>query len=145
MADLPFELRPSATVRPLLAGPFALAELSRLRHEIEVASRSCGLSDDDIDDWVTAVNELMINVIRHGGGRGTVRLLLRERLTCEVTDEGPGFDAARYIGRTERPPLADTGGMGLWMVGRLADFLLADSGPGGTTIRIAARTGGVTS
>jgi hypothetical protein len=30
--------------------------------------------------------------------------------------------------------------MGLWVVGQLANYLLVDSGPAGTTIRIAART-----
>ena len=38
--------------------------------------------------------------------------------------------------------MSATGGMGLWVVGQMADYLLVDSGPAGTTIRIAARTRG---
>ncbi|MEU1394726.1 ATP-binding protein [Micromonospora zamorensis] len=132
---------PSAR-KPLLSTSFTLADLTHVRHEVEAASRRCGLGQDEIENWVTAVNELMINVIRHGGGRGGLRLLLDGQLTCEVTDHGPGFDTAHYLPRTERPPLSETGGMGLWVVGQMADYLLVVSGPAGTTIRIAARTSG---
>jgi hypothetical protein len=67
-------------------------------------------------------------------------MLRKGQLTCKVTDQGRGFDTAGYFPCTERPPLSDTGGMGLWVVGNMADYLLVDSGPAGTTIRIAART-----
>jgi serine/threonine-protein kinase RsbW len=140
VVDLPLDRQPSVPPLPMLATPFTLAELAGVRHEVEAFSRRCGLDGDQLDDWVTAVNELMINAIRHGGGRGTVRVFLQSRLTCEVTDHGRGFNTAQYVPRIARPPLAGTGGMGLWMVGRMADFLVVDSGAGGTTIRIAART-----
>ncbi|MFC4017067.1 ATP-binding protein [Micromonospora sp. GCM10011542] len=118
-----------------------LTDLTRVRREVKAVSHRCGLDDDQIEDWITAVNEHMINVIRHGGGRGTVRLLLlNDRVTCEVTDHGPGFKTAHYVPRAERPSLSDAGGMGLWVVGQIADFLLVHSGPAGTTIRIAPRT-----
>ncbi|MET8042219.1 ATP-binding protein [Micromonospora sp. NPDC005215] len=126
--------------KPLFSTSFALADLTRVRREVEAASRRCGLAHDEIENWVVAINELMINVIRHGGGRGAVRLLLDGQLTCEVTDQGRGFNTGHYFPRTERPPLSETGGMGLWVVGRMADYVLVDSGPAGTTIRIAART-----
>ena len=143
MADPP-DQRSSAAATCLLATSLTLVELARARREVEAVSRRCGLADDRLEDWITAVNELMINVIRHGGGRGAVRLLLLGgRFTCEVTDHGPGFDVARYLRRTERPPLSGTGGMGLWVVGRLAEFVLVDSGPAGTTIRITPRATGV--
>ncbi len=141
MADAPLDHRPAAA-QQLLAAPFALTDLARVRHRIEAVSRSCGLSDPEVGDWITAVNELMINAVRHGGGCGTVRLLLDARLTCEVTDQGAGFDTTRYVSRSGRPPLSADGGMGLWMVGQLAEFLHVGSGPTGTTIRIAARVGG---
>lgn len=140
MANPPLDQRPYAAAEPLVSTSFALPDLARVRREVEAGSRRCGLDDDRIEDWITAVNELLINVIRHGGGRGAVRLLfLDDRLTCEVTDRGPGFHTAHYVPLTERPPLSDTGGMGLWVVGQLAEFLLVDSGPAGTTIRIAPR------
>lgn len=140
MADPPLDQRSSAAATCLLATSLTLVDLAAARREVEAVSRRCGLAGDRLEDWITAVNELMINVIRHGGGRGTVRLLLLSgRFTCEVTDHGPGFAIAHYLQRTERPPLSGTGGMGLWVVGRLAEFVLVDSGPAGTTIRITPR------
>jgi anti-sigma regulatory factor (Ser/Thr protein kinase) len=138
VVDAPLDHRP-VTAQQLFAAPFALTDLARVRHRIEAVSGRCGLSDIEVEDWITAVNELLINAVRHGGGRGTVRLLLEARLTCEVTDQGAGFDPTRYVRRSERPPLSAEGGMGLWTVGQLAEFLHVDSGPTGTTIRIAAR------
>ena len=132
--------QPSPTVaRPLLTARFDLVRLRPVRHDIETASRGLGLHDEQVDDWITAVNELLINAIRHGGGDGTVRLWQEDRLICEVTDEGPGFDAAAHLSRSQRPAFSGTGGMGLWVVGELADYVSVDSGPSGTTIRIAAR------
>jgi anti-sigma regulatory factor (Ser/Thr protein kinase) len=139
VADTPLDQRPSAA-NPLLSTAVTLAELSRVRHAVEAVSRRTGLDGEPLDDWITAVNELMINVIRHGGGRGTVCLLVVDgRFTCEVTDSGPGFDPVQYVPRTERPTVSGIGGMGLWMVGQMADFLVIDSSPTGTVIRIAAR------
>ncbi|MGW5561158.1 ATP-binding protein [Micromonospora sp. NPDC003944] len=139
MANPPLDRHAPTAGKPLFSTPFTLADLNRVRHDVEAVSRRYGLDHDDIENWVHAVNELMINVIRHGEGAGNLRLLLDGQLICEVSDQGRGFDAARYVPCTERPPLSDTGGMGLWVVGQMADYLLVDSGPGGTTIRIAAR------
>jgi anti-sigma regulatory factor (Ser/Thr protein kinase) len=140
VGDPPLEQRPSTTAELLLEASFGLAEVTRVRHQIEVVSRRRGLDDDTVEDWIIAVNELMINVIRHGGGRGTVRLLLLAgRFTCEVADCGPGFDTAHYLARTERPRLSGAGGMGLWMVGQMTESLLINSGPAGTTIYVSPR------
>ncbi|NGM16252.1 ATP-binding protein [Verrucosispora sp. WMMA2044] len=142
MADPTFDPRPRAAAKPLLSTSFTLKDLARVRGEVEAASRRCGLDDDQVEDWITAVNELMINAIRHGGGRGTVRLLLvNDRMACEIGDCGPGFNIADYVPRRERPSLSSNGGMGLWVVEQMTKFLLLDSGPAGTTIRITPRTG----
>jgi serine/threonine-protein kinase RsbW len=140
MADPPLQQRPSRAAKPLLAASFTLVELAQVRHEVAAVSRRCGLDDAELEDWITAVNELLINAVRHGGGRGTVCLLQDDRFICEVTDHGPGFNAAHYLPRVERPPLSGTGGMGLWVIAQTADYVLVDSGSTGTTIRIAART-----
>ncbi|MEU7841601.1 ATP-binding protein [Micromonospora sp. NPDC049114] len=140
MADPPLDQHAPGAGKALFSSAFTLLDLTRVRHEVEAVSRRCGLAHDEIENWVIAVNELMINVIRHGGGQGGLRLLLNGQLTCEVTDQGRGFNTARYVPSAERPPLSDAGGMGLWVVGRMADYVLVDSGPAGTTIRIAARS-----
>ncbi|MEW1589899.1 ATP-binding protein [Micromonospora vinacea] len=140
MANPPLDHQASTGWKPLFSTSFGLADLNRVRHEVEAVSRRCHLDHDEIENWVIAVNELMINVIRHGGGEGGLRLLLDGQLICEVTDQGRGFNTARYFPRAERPPLSGAGGMGLWVVGQMADYLLVVSGPEGTTIRIAARS-----
>ncbi|MEU7588124.1 ATP-binding protein [Micromonospora sp. NPDC049230] len=140
MAVPPRDQHAPTAATPVFSTSFALTDLARVRNEVEVVGRRCGLGQDETEDWVTAVNELLINAIRHGGGGGSVRLLLDDQLMCEVTDQGRGFNSAHYVPGAERPPLSGMGGMGLWMVGQLADYLFVASGPAGTTIRIAART-----
>ncbi|MFF3853193.1 ATP-binding protein [Micromonospora sp. NPDC002575] len=140
MANPPLGQDAPTVGKPLFSTSFTLTALTRVRHEVEAVSRRCGLDHDELENWVVAVNELMINVIRHGGGNGSVRLLLGGPLICEVADQGRGFNTAHYFPRAERPPLSHAGGLGLWIVGQMADYLLVDSGPAGTIIRIAART-----
>ncbi|MBM0275433.1 ATP-binding protein [Micromonospora sp. STR1s_6] len=88
MANPPRDQHVPTAGKPLFSTSFTLADLARIRDEVAAVSRRCGLGHDEIEDWVTAVNELLINVIRHGGGKGAVRLLLNGQLTCEVTTRG---------------------------------------------------------
>lgn len=105
----------------LLCVSFTRDNFTALRHVIAARAAAAGLSGDRLDDFVLAVNELIINAIRHGGGHG--RVVLRPRghvaLTCEVQDHG---------GPTELPSIPDTpptgtGGRGLWLARRLTDAL----------------------
>jgi Histidine kinase-like ATPase domain/MEDS: MEthanogen/methylotroph, DcmR Sensory domain len=84
-----------------------------------------------------AVGELAANSIRHGGGRGTVRVWTepgddRGLLVVEVADAGRLDDP--LAGRRPATP-HQRGGRGLLMVHHLADLVRAFSGPGGTTTR----------
>jgi anti-sigma regulatory factor (Ser/Thr protein kinase) len=117
VANPPLDQRLCTAAKPLLPTSFTLEDLTRVRREAESVSRRCGIDDQQSKDWITAVNELLINVIRHGGGRGTVRLLLlNDRFTCEVTDHGRGFNTADYVPCLERPSVSDTGGNKVWVV-----------------------------
>jgi hypothetical protein len=42
-----------------------------------------------------------------------------------------------YLGRSARPRVSATGGMGLWIVQQMTDAVTIDSGPTGTTARIS--------
>lgn len=98
------------------------------------------MTADRLDDFVVAVNELLTNAVRHGGGGG--RLTLRHaagRVECEVSDEGPGLTDALPGRRTARPATDQPGGWGLWLVEELADAFEVVSGSGGTTVRISSR------
>ncbi|HEX5740783.1 MAG TPA: SpoIIE family protein phosphatase [Pilimelia sp.] len=125
--------------RPLLAVEFTAGELGAVRHEVEAVSRRSGMDGDALDDWVTAVNELMVNAVRHGGGAGQVTLRHEGRLVCEVRDRGTGFVADAYLARATRPPVSPTGGMGLWIVRQMAEVLSLTSGPGGTAVRVTVK------
>jgi anti-sigma regulatory factor (Ser/Thr protein kinase) len=124
--------------RVLMAGAFSPGQLAAIRGRISRFAAGAGLNDEGREDFVTAVNEALTNVVRHGGGTGTLRLWHDHDLVCEVCDTGPGFDARIYAGRTTRPAASGSGGLGLWLVRRLSPRSEIHSGPGGTRVRIVA-------
>jgi serine/threonine-protein kinase RsbW len=108
-----------------------------LRHAVASAAASAGLTGDRLDDFVVAVNELLTNAVRHGGGAGRVELWREDgAVVCEVSDRGAGLE------QPDLPmlPAPDVpGGRGLWLAGELADELEIESGEQGTAVRIASR------
>lgn len=135
------------TVRPddaqiLIAEHFDLQRVTWLRHVVASCAGECGLSGDRLDDFVLAVNELLTNAVRHGGGAGRLRLWRDEAaVVCEVSDTGDGLDPG-WRGNGDRPPLDTPGGWGLWLVERLADAVQVDTGAGGTSVRIRSAVDG---
>lgn len=128
--------------RLLLAAAITADQLPAVRHRVATLARGCGLGEERADDWVTAVNELMTNVVRHGGGAGELRVWRGGHLICEVRDNGPGFSATDYLSPRHRPALSQTGGMGLWIARQMTDDLEIDSGPAGTVVRITTAVPG---
>jgi serine/threonine-protein kinase RsbW len=129
-------------VRPLLAVPISHGGLPVIRARVETIARECGLSAERTIDWVTAVNELMANALRHGGGTGELRMWLDGDLFCEVRDHGSGFAAGPYTERDDRPAPSGEGGMGLWIARQMCDSLEIESGRSGTVVRIRTRMRG---
>jgi anti-sigma regulatory factor (Ser/Thr protein kinase) len=95
------------------------------------------LGETRTHDLVLAVNELATNSVRHGGGKGTLRMWVQENvLVCEIHDAGHIVDP--HAGRT--PPTPDqSSGRGLWVVRSLADLMQIHTSPVGTTVRIQMR------
>jgi serine/threonine-protein kinase RsbW len=120
----------------LLETSFAEGELLAVRRRLEEVARGCGLTPDEAYDWLIAVNELMANAIRHGGGSGELRVWRDPDLWCEVRDRGPGFAAGPYLEPRDRPTPSPHGGMGLWIARRMTGDMLIESGPSGTTVRV---------
>lgn len=121
---------------PLLAVPIRPGGLPAIRLEVEDIGRDYGLSTDRTSDWVTAVNEVMVNALRHGGGAAALRVWVDGDLLCEIRDRGPGFHAGPYLCPSGRPLPTDHGGLGLWIARRMSDGMRIDSGPAGTVVRL---------
>ena len=125
----------------LLAETFDREQVTGIRHGVAACVEASGLDGQRLDDFVLAVNELITNAVRHGGGRGWLRLWCADRVVyCTVSDTGTGIDSDRLDNR--RRPTPDTaGGWGLWLARQLSDDMLVRTGPTGTTVRISAAVG----
>ncbi|MEV0617433.1 ATP-binding protein [Nonomuraea sp. NPDC050404] len=127
----------------LLACDFTLDELAGLRDAVAGQAARAGLVGARGDDFVLAVHEGAVNAVDHGGGSGRVRLWrTRTLLCCQISDDGPGLPAYRRWARLRgpigrRPEPRETGGRGLWLIGRLADDSSLSSGPHGTIVQLA--------
>lgn len=85
-------------------------------------------------DLAVAVAEVATNSVRHGGGRGTLRVWEQDgALVCEVRDGGRIEDP--MVGR-RMPPLDAQGGRGLWLANHLSDLVQVRSTARGATVRI---------
>jgi serine/threonine-protein kinase RsbW len=110
--------------------------LSRLRSAIAEWARRCGITGQLAHDLVLIANELATNVIRHGGGRGKMRLWCDDgRATCQVSDWGAGMPDPDRAGTVRADPDSVTG-RGLWMVRRMSQRMHITTGPTGTTVTV---------
>ena len=123
----------------LLSEDFDHGRVTALRHAVASAAAGCGLAGDRLDDFVVAVNELLTNAVRHGGGSGNVALWRAgDSVVCEVTDHGSGLPGGRSA-HPARPTGDEPGGWGLWLAGRLTDSFDMTTGSIGTAVRISTR------
>ncbi|MEV0000756.1 ATP-binding protein [Micromonospora sp. NPDC050980] len=122
----------------LIAEAFDQAQVTELRHSVTSCAHAVGLAGQRLDDFVLAVNELITNAVRHGGGQGRLRLWRRGGdVVCEVADHGPGISARRLRDRG-RPAPETAGGWGLWLARELSDTMEVETGDAGTVVRITA-------
>jgi serine/threonine-protein kinase RsbW len=127
---------------PLLADGFNRGQVTGLRHTFAACAESAGLAGQRLDDFVLAVNELITNAVRHGGGTGELGLWLADgMLVCEVSDAGAGIGADR-LSNHDRPAPDTAGGWGLWLADQLSEEMVVMTGPAGTTVRISTSLAG---
>jgi anti-sigma regulatory factor (Ser/Thr protein kinase) len=117
---------------------FDLSSLIAVRHEVECISRGQGLTDLALYRFVVAVNEIMTNAVRHGGGRGQLRLWQEGgRLYCRITDRGPGMTVSAPSGGRLAPP-GTTSGRGLWLARHNVSGFTLRTSVDGTSVTLEA-------
>jgi serine/threonine-protein kinase RsbW len=98
------------------------AEARRVQEQIEGALRSCQFSDRDIFSIKLALEEALVNAIKHGNQMDrskNVHVSYRvdcRRFEVEVTDEGPGFDPGDVPDPTAVENLERPSGRGLMLM-----------------------------
>jgi anti-sigma regulatory factor (Ser/Thr protein kinase) len=114
---------------------FAEEGLADVRDTAGQWAQTAGLSPRRRTDWLLAVNEATGNSVRHGGGRGTLRLWRwADTLIAEVRDRGRLTDA--LVGRRRPDPLSPAGGRGVWMMHQLCDLVEIRTPPSGLIVRM---------
>ena len=119
--------------------PVSPDRIGDLRIFVSRRSAAFGLDPARTDDLVLAVNEIVTNTLRHGGGRGVLRVWHEgDSMVCEVRDRGQIDEP--MVGRT-RPGPTQESGFGLWLVNQICDLVQVRSFASGTVVRVhMART-----
>jgi anti-anti-sigma factor len=105
--------------------------LYQLRASVAAHALRAGLPSRRADDLVIAAHELAANVVRHGSGRGRLRIWQHDQmLHCQVSDDSQRADGTARAWRIEP-------GHGLWLVRQLADSFSPHPGRGGSAVTVS--------
>jgi anti-sigma regulatory factor (Ser/Thr protein kinase) len=119
--------------------PFASGTLAGVRQLVKLRAERAGFGEARTGDLVLAVNEVATNSIRHGGGRGVLRIWrAAEALVCEIADAGRIADP--LAGR-QRPASGQSGGHGLWLCNQICDLVQLRTFATGSVVRLHTSRG----
>ena len=133
----------------LLEEEFGGGPLYSVRQAVAAHASAAGMSGRRVIEVTIAVQELAANAVRHGTGRGRLRMWSRDgALVCQVED--PGREARDGQAATQDGPGADENaaagwpyahGHGLWLAWQVTDEMSVVSGPAATcaTVVFAVR------
>jgi anti-sigma regulatory factor (Ser/Thr protein kinase) len=128
--DIPLPEPPGQTEH-MAFGP---AVLTGVRRFISGFGHQHGMSSSRTYDLVLAVNEVVTNSLRYGGGYGDLRIWTSgSAVVCEVRDEGRIDDP--LAGR-RAPTSLPEGGLGLWLVNQLCELVQVRSFDDGSVVRL---------
>jgi anti-anti-sigma factor len=121
----------------ILDQAFGAGSLYALRAVVSAHATRAGLAPGRADDLVIAVHELAANAVRHGAGRGRLRVWRTDQaLLCEIADDGAPQPGPRDAAQWRIEP-----GHGLSLVRQVADQTSLRSGPSGTLATISFALG----
>jgi anti-sigma regulatory factor (Ser/Thr protein kinase) len=114
---------------------FEREDLSRVRGFVRSFGAQAGLPGQRVDDLVLAIDELASNSVRHGGGRGWLRVWRDGcSLICEVSDEG--HITGPLVGRSRPAREGQIGGYGVWLANQLCELVQVRSFASGGVVRV---------
>jgi len=118
--------------------PFGRGRSAHVRHALRSYALDLGMAEQRLDDLVAAVHEVVVNSVRHGGGRGVLRLRNDfEYVICEVSDVGTPASAPAPLFPGHLPPdRRAVNGHGMWVVRQLSDLLTETLHPAGSVVRL---------
>jgi anti-sigma regulatory factor (Ser/Thr protein kinase) len=117
--------------------PFDAGALFAVRTLVATLAGAAGMARSRTEDLVLAVSEVAANSVRHGGGRGVLRVWEDDAaMVCEVRDAGRFTDP--LAGR-RRPEEGQQGGYGLWIANQLCELVQVRTFAGGSVVRLHMR------
>jgi anti-sigma regulatory factor (Ser/Thr protein kinase) len=131
----PFDTRlPEPGEVPLEIRLFDEQRLQEVRAFVKAQALERGVDPKRAPDMVLAVDEVVTNSIRHGGGRGVIRIWSQDgKMICEVQDRG--LIDQPLVGRVEPDP-SQPSGFGLWLANQLCDLVQVRTSTEGSAIRL---------
>jgi anti-sigma regulatory factor (Ser/Thr protein kinase) len=117
-----------------------IGEITALRRFATKHASELGVPPAQQDDVALVVSELISNAIRHGGGRGVLRMWRdRDQLVLQTRNRGALTDP--LVGRL-RPRARQPDGRGLWIINQLCDLVQIRSHHGDVVVTAGWRIPG---
>lgn len=95
---------------------------------------SYGLGSGRTEDLVLATNEIATNSLRHGGGKGALRMWTSAQAVISEIRDGGRIDDP-LVGRV-KPRASDGSGFGIWLANALCDLVQVRSSTAGSVVRL---------
>lgn len=122
---------PATEAEPIV---FDQHTLSSARAFVMLRAVALGLDEGRAEDLMLASGEVATNSVRHGGGRGSLRIWCEDdRVVCEIRDHGR---ISNPLVDRQRPRRDQKGGWGLWIANQVCDLVQIRSLPEGVVARL---------